>query len=229
MKIKYKMLRNLSPRPVLERLAGAIWQLSMLGFKPGEGHFSRYSMYKSLRSHLAGASFGDKVLSISHSDHLCELFGIPKTNIIQANYPTYNICDLSLPNESVTSVISDQVFEHISCVPNRAVDECYRVLVPGGLAIHTTCFLMPYHGSSDYNDRDNGDYWRFTPSGLRLLHGRYSKIICAAGWGTPLMNVFTSLGLHRMPVPQNHWHPLNALARCNRASYAYVVWVVAQK
>jgi hypothetical protein len=186
-------------------------------------------MYQSIRRHVSGIDFGDKVLSISHSNHLCQLVGIPTENIIEANYPKQNICSLDLPSETFTAVVSDQVFEHMACEPHCAVDECYRVLVPGGLAMHTTCFLMPYHGSADYEDCNDGDYWRYTTSGLRLLHKKYSKVICSEGWGNPLMNLVGGLGLQWLPVPAALWHPINKLARYNRPSYACVVWIIAQK
>jgi len=38
-----------------------------------------------------------------------------------------------------------------------------------------------------------------------------------------------ALGLTRMPVPDETWHPLHKLATHNRDSYHYVVWIVAQK
>ena len=102
---------------------------------------------------------------------------------------------------------------------------------PGGLAIHTTCFFTPYHGAGDFdfNDTANGDFWRFTQSGLGRLHKDYSEVIVADGWGNPLMPLLGGLGLVHMPVPDARWHPFNKLARMNRRSYAFVVWVVARK
>jgi hypothetical protein len=121
------------------------------------------------------------------------------------------------------------VLEHIECTPDAAVNEVHRVLRSGGLAVHTTCFLIPYHGSADVTDLENGDFWRFTPSGLRRLHKRYSEVIAASGWGNALMPVLGALGLLHMPVPEVAWHPLNRLARLDRKSYAYTVWVIARK
>jgi hypothetical protein len=99
----------------------------------------------------------------------------------------------------------------------------------GGLAIHTTCFLIPYHGSDRFDDLDNGDFWRFTPSGLARLHKRYSNIIVADGAGHPVHVLFGYLGLNWAGVPEAPWHPLHKLAMLNRKSYATMVWVIAQK
>ncbi len=215
-------------RPYLQSAARGLWKLSTAGVPKGE-HIVRYQMYKAIQRQTSGVQFGSRVLSISHSGTLGRVLGIPESAIFEANYPEHDIGSLNLPSDTYSAVISDQVFEHIACTPECAVDEVYRVLAPGGIAVHTTCFLTPYHGSRDFNDVSNGDYWRFTPSGLKFLHQRYARVIAADGWGNPLMAVVGALGLTRMPVPEASWHPLNKLARFNRMSYAFVVWVIAQK
>lgn len=215
-------------RRVAQGIARSLWRAGGTGFSKGT-HVTRYVMYRSLRESATKVDLGDHVLSISHSKHLCAMFHVRPECIVEANFPDYSLCDLKLPSESFTAIVSDQVLEHVSCDPQRAIDEAYRVLVPGGVAVHTTVFHAPYHGSPDYSDHTNGDYWRFTPSGLALLHRNYSKIIAADGWGNPLMPVFGALGLNRMPVPNAPWHPLAKLASINRKSYAFMVWVVAQK
>jgi SAM-dependent methyltransferase len=189
----------------------------------------RYSMYRSLRLEFGDRDLGDRVLSISHSRKLCGLLGAQETAIVDANYPAQSINNLKFQSESFSAVVSDQVLEHIECTPDEAINEVHRVLRPGGFAIHTTCFLTPYHGSDDFTDLHNGDFWRFTPSGLRRLHKRYSEVIAAKGWGNTLMPLLGGLGLIKMSVPEISWHPLNKLARLDRKSYGYTVWVVAKK
>jgi SAM-dependent methyltransferase len=186
-------------------------------------------MYRNLHVEFGDRDLGDRVLSISHSKKLCGILGAQEAAIVEANYPEQSIHNLDFRSQSFTAVVSDQVFEHIACTPDEAVNEVYRVLKPGGFAIHTTCFLTPYHGANDFMDLDNGDFWRFTASGLRLLHKRYSEVITANGWGNPLMPLLGGLGLLNMPVPEVSWHPLNKLARLDRRSYAFTVWVVAKK
>jgi SAM-dependent methyltransferase len=186
-------------------------------------------MYVRLKAALKPGDLGEKVLSISHSKKLCHVLSADEARVVEANYPEERINRLSFASNTFSAVVSDQVLEHIECAPTEAVDEVKRVLRPGGLAIHTTCFLTPYHGSRDFSDLSNGDFWRFTPSGLARLHKDYSEILVADGWGNALMPVIGALGLTRMPVPEASWHPLNWLARANRPSYAFVVWVIARK
>jgi hypothetical protein len=215
-------------KSAVQNIARALWRLSSLGCSKGPS-IVRYVMYESIRAQTKDLQLGDRILTISHSRRLCGLAGGSQEHVTEANYPEQSFCKLDLPSNTYTAVLSDQVLEHISCHPQQAIDEAYRVLAPGGIAIHTTCFMTPYHGSKDYSDVKDGDYWRFTPSGLALLHHKYSKVIVADGWGNPLMPLLGSLRLINMPIPDNSWHPLNKLARLNRQSYAFVVWVIAQK
>jgi hypothetical protein len=215
-------------KAAIQTTARALWSLSSAGLSKGP-HITRYVMYESIKAHAKDIQLGDRILSISRSQDLAALAGGSLNNVFDAVYPAYSFCDLKLPSETYTAIVSDQVLEHISCPPEQAIEEAYRVLVPGGIAVHTTCFMVPYHGSNEYSNVNNGDYWRFTPSGLALLHRKYSRVILADGWGSPLMPLVGALGLNRMPVPTQSWHPLNKLARINRRSYAFMVWVIAQK
>jgi SAM-dependent methyltransferase len=215
-------------RAAFQAVARNVWRVAGAGFPAGTS-LTRYVMHRSLKEQARKVNLGDRVLSISGSSHVCTIFGVQPQHVVEADFPEYSLCDLKLPSESFTAVVSDQVLEHVGCHPQRAIDEVYRVLVPGGIAVHTTVFQAPYHGSPDYADENNGDYWRFTPSGLMLLHRKYSKILAADGWGNPLIPVFGGLGLNRMPVPDWPSHPLSKLVSFNRRSYAFMVWVVAQK
>jgi SAM-dependent methyltransferase len=202
--------------------------MSSIGLPKGD-HIVRYSMYKALEAEPRAQITTGPVLSISHSTDLCRRLSAPGVDIIEANYPDQAINALNFPDDTFTAVISDQVLEHIECDPCAAAAEVHRVLKHGGLAIHTTCFVTPYHGSDQFDNLEHGDFWRFTPSGLARLHKKYSEIVVADGWGHPLMPILGGLGVLRMPVPDVAWHPLNWLARMNRKSYAFVVWVVARK
>lgn len=212
----------------LSLAAQTLWKASCLGCRLGEP-LTRYSMYRKICSQFAGQDLGDRILSISYSRKLCHPLGAPDAAIADANYPEHSIEKLNFDSNSFSAVVSDQVLEHVACTPSEAVNEVYRVLRPRGWAIHTTCFLTPYHGADDVSDLENGDFWRFTPSRLVRLHRNYSEIIAADGWGNPMMPLLGGLGLVRMPVPESPWHPLNKLARIERKSYAYVVWIIARK
>lgn len=158
------------------RLREAAWQLSMRGLPRGP-HITRYFMYDRLTA--VGASLpykAGRVLAISRSGNLADLLGLRPSEVVQADYPAFNILALTFPDDSFDFVLSDQVLEHIEGSPQQAIDECLRVLKPGGIAIHTTCFINPIHGSPK-------DFWRFTPEALRLLHQRCTQVIECDGWG----------------------------------------------
>jgi SAM-dependent methyltransferase len=58
-------------------------------------------------------------------------------------------------------VLSSQVLEHV-LAPTRYLEECYRVLKPGGTLILSTHGLFEDHNCP-------GDYWRWTAMGLQKL------------------------------------------------------------
>lgn len=62
-------------------------------------------------------------------------------------------------------ILCTEVLEHIPD-PQRAIDEMFRVLVPGGQLLLTTRFLFPIHDAPH-------DYFRFTKYGLRHLLRRF--------------------------------------------------------
>lgn len=201
-------------------VVGFLSRLSCVGLTTKHS-FVRYAMYKRLEAVGRQLPKTGRVLSISHSQHLCEIMGITPTEVVHANYPEFNILNLPFPDESFDFVLSDQVFEHVEGNPQRAFDECLRVLKKGGHAVHTTAMIMGVHGEDDF--------WRFTPRGLAYLARNASRIIEASGWGYPGLPLLTFLGLNFSPVPEARWHPIHILAMLNRPSYPHVVWVVAKK
>ena len=62
-------------------------------------------------------------------------------------------------------VLCTEVLEHLP-EPQRAIDEIFRVLKPGGSLLLTTRFLFPIHDAPH-------DYFRFTKYGLRHLLRRF--------------------------------------------------------
>jgi SAM-dependent methyltransferase len=62
-------------------------------------------------------------------------------------------------------VLCTEVLEHLP-EPQRAIDEMFRVLKPGGVLLLTTRFLFPIHDAPH-------DYFRFTKYGLRHLLRRF--------------------------------------------------------
>jgi len=180
-------------------------------------------MYERLRSlGLALPKRAGRLLSISHSENLAELMGITPTEIIRANYPEHSLLSLNFADSSFDFVVSDQVLEHVEGDPQAAIDECHRVLRTGGVAIHTTCFMNPFHGAPK-------DFWRFTPDALALLHKDWSKTIEASGWGNLQVWSVVQDGMRFVGVPHAAWHPFHKIAVRNDPEWHLVVWVVAVK
>jgi SAM-dependent methyltransferase len=180
-------------------------------------------MYRSLAH--AAASFprrDGRVLSISHSENLCGIMGLTPDAIVEANYPAHNFLALDFADDSFDFVLSDQVLEHVAGDPQRAIDESLRVLRPGGIAVHTTCFVNPLHACPN-------DYWRFSPEALRLLARHFSRIIVCEGWGNFEAWRLIQDGLRFDGVPHAAWHPLHKLAMKNDPEWPIHTWVIAQK
>ena len=199
-----------------------MWRLSMTGLRRGP-HITRYVMYRRLET--VGRSFpsqGGKVLAISRSTGLCELLGLRPESVTEANFPEHSLLSLKFPDEGFDFVLSDQVLEHIEGSPQQAIDESWRVLRPGGIAVHTTCFINPVHEAPH-------DYWRFTPMALRLLVRRFSRIIECDGWGNFEAWLLVRDGMRWDGIPHAAWHPLHRLAVRNDRAWPISTWVVAQK
>ncbi|MBM4032650.1 MAG: class I SAM-dependent methyltransferase [Planctomycetes bacterium] len=194
----------------------------MLGLRRGP-HVTRYFMYRHLGS--VGSRLpqrAGRALAIGQSTNLCEVLGLRPTEVVEANYPEHNILSLDMPDASFDYLLSDQVLEHVAGDPQRAVDECSRVLRPGGVAVHTTCFINPIHGGPD-------DFWRFTPYALSLLHRQWSEVVDVGGWGNPDVWSVIRDGLRYVGVPHAKWHPLHRLATRNDPLWPVVTWIVARK
>ena len=125
-----------------------MWRLSMTGLRRGP-HITRYVMHRRLET--VGRSFpshGGKVLAISRSTGLCDVLGLHPESVTEANFPEHNLLSLKFPDEAFDFVLSDQVLEHIEGSPQQAIDESWRVLRAGGIAVHTTCWYGDSAGSS---------------------------------------------------------------------------------
>lgn len=206
----YRKLRNLA------------WRASMKGLSRGP-NITRYYMYDRLQS--IGTKLPIKkgrVLSVSHSENLADLVSLEPSEIVSANYPEHNFLSLPFENESFDYVLSDQVLEHIEGSPQKAIDESYRVLRPGGIAIHTTCFINPVHGVPK-------DFWRFTPDALSLLHSNWREVIEVGGWGNFQVWSVVQDGMRFAGIPHARWHPLHKLAVKNDPLWPIVTWIVAMK
>lgn len=160
---------------------------------------------------------------MSHSRPLVAIVGLSDAEVVEANYPDHNITSLSAFDANTFDfVVSDQVLEHIEGDPRRAFEESLRVLKPGGIAIHTTCFINPIHA-------DPSDLWRFTPAGLRNLASDFTEVVEVGGWGNRGVWIVEWLGLRMAPVPHAAWHPLHKIAVVNNELWPVMTWIVVRK
>jgi len=198
------------------------FRLFNIGFSKGE-HVTRYFMYRHFsQNHKKHRDKSLKVLSISGSEKLCYILGFDKTSIQDASYPEFNILNLPFKDESFDAVVSDQVLEHVEGSPQDAINETIRVLKPGGLLVHATCFLNPIHGAPS-------DFWRFTPDALAFLTKEKTTIIEAAGWGNVFVWLFFAFGIRYEKIPNNKFHLFNWLATFNQARLPVTTWVIGKK
>lgn len=85
-----------------------------------------------------------------------------------------DIQDLRFPDGSFNAVACWSVLEHVP-EPHKAISEMRRVLRPGGVIWVQLPFLFPYHAAPH-------DYWRVTPSGLRVWMRDFEEIHCACDY-----------------------------------------------
>jgi len=193
-----------SPVEYLRWFVRIVYRLTCVGLNKGP-HITPYYMYKQLSRYSEPRPKDLKVLSISHSAGVAKLLGFSDIQIIDAAYPDFNIFNLPFDDGEFDAVVSDQVLEHVEGDPQLAIDETFRVLKPGGIALHTTCFINPIHECPK-------DFWRFTPDALRLLTQRHGEILDVGGWGNMYVWLFIFLGLRSCPIPKARWHPAHWLA-----------------
>ena len=133
---------------IIKRVLRRILSVGIWRLLPHGANITRYAMHRALEDLLADETrgAGKKLLAISDSASLAQILGIENADVTEAKYPQHKIADLnSFPNDTFDFVLRDQVLEHIEGNPQLAFDESLRVLKPGGIAVHTTCFIYPIH------------------------------------------------------------------------------------
>jgi SAM-dependent methyltransferase len=80
-------------------------------------------------------------------------------------------------------VLCNAILEHIP-YPQKAIDELYRVLKPGGYVYAELPFWQHYHTGGDSTIGEEygfgGDFWRATVEGMRVWMTEFDEITC--GW-----------------------------------------------
>jgi SAM-dependent methyltransferase len=191
---------------------------------PGSWNITRHFMYSRLRGMLQAYDGNEKrCLSISHSAFFARLLGLKHTQLMEANYPEYNMLSLGFEDNVFEFCVSDQVLEHIEGNPFTAFEESVRVTKPGGFIVHTTCFMNEIHNTPK-------DYWRFTPDALCLIANSCRvAVLDSGGWGNKDVWSFMELGFRTIPVPSDPSHPICRMAMENDDSIPIVTWIVVQK
>lgn len=228
---------------MISMIVKGLTKLTTLGMKTGP-HMTRFKMYREVKRILQPYRHGRDILDISGSGELVSLLGHPSPSIIKAVFRdpklphlwtpvpegsvAANILDLPFENESFDYLFADQVLEHVEGNPYRALSESARVLRPGGIAVHTTCFIQEPH-------EEPKDFWRFSTYGLELLCKESGlKVIESGCWG----NRLAFFGLRYLKIPEAAWHPLHKIAMWTQTAKSRVgrtpalpmmTWVVASK
>lgn len=132
----------------------------------------------------------------------------------QTQFPEFDLCTSEALRPEVDVVFCEQVLEHVPD-PVRAVKNLYALLRPGGLLVVSVPFMVRIHN-------EPGDYWRFSPQGLRELLSRQGFVVERCdGWGS------------RLSVIANLWVWMPYLPRLLPLSRAeatpLVVWALARK
>lgn len=185
---------------------------------------TRYTMYNRIASVFpAEGRIKGRVLSISELGDLSFVVDHSSSEVVETRYPAVDMQALPFADASFDAVISDQVIEHLEN-PIKAVDESFRVLKPGGVAIHTTCFINYHHPSPK-------DYWRFSPDALLYLCRDFSAVLQCEGWGNRLAILWCFVGdrFRAIEIPQSRWSIRNWLATYNEGRYAISTWIIARK
>jgi 2-polyprenyl-3-methyl-5-hydroxy-6-metoxy-1,4-benzoquinol methylase len=139
---------------------------------------------------------------------------LPWRSYARLEYPEFDLSDGSkAPGPAYDVVICEQVLEHVPD-PVVAADNLRLLCRGGGRLYVSTPFMVKIHGAP-------GDYWRFTPDGLRVLLERAGFAVeSIESWGNRAC-VRGNLGRW---LPYRRWHSLR-----NEPDFPLMVWAVARR
>jgi SAM-dependent methyltransferase len=131
-------------------------------------------------------------------------------------FPGYDLCAAPLA-ERFDIIIAEQVLEHVPD-PQKALDNIFAMLNPGGIALITTPFLIKYHAYPH-------DYYRWTAGGMRLMLERAGFTeVTVDSWG----NRDCLIADMSDDNSWTHYDPARHSLR-NDPRFALVVWAFARK
>lgn len=186
-------------------------------------HLTRYSMYKNISKVFTQKKMSGAILGIDSIESFYSMINKKNSKITEVYYPEVDIHRLPFKDKTFDYVISDQVLEHVSD-PFLAVAETYRVLKPGGIAVHASVFTTPVHKCPE-------DYWRYTPDGLRRLCKDFSEVLECGSWGNRIVQIIALLSdrLRFTPIPDRKFSLRNFIATWNEERYGITSWIVVRK
>ncbi len=193
---------------------------SIIAGEPADSHLIRYHMYREIEKIVRELSPSGIGLTIADWRPIIYTM-MPEVTFYNLRYPEHDIQHMEkIPDNSVDAFYSEMILEHIEN-PQAAIDESYRILKPGGVAIHTTVFLMPYHPSPI-------DLLRFSPDQLRRMCHSFSEIY-TGGAGNWRAMAALLLRLTRFPVKYPRGNLLSSLLKGYNPKYMIYTFVVARK
>ena len=182
---------------------------------------TRFAMYNALEEYIHRTGPGGRVLMVSEGTEpaIRRMFPV-HTAFTVTTYPPVDVADLGMfADASFDCVVTDQVLEHVR-QPWRALAEQRRVLVPGGVAINTSCSFNPVH--------DACDYFRFMPDGFRALHEDIiGPVELCGSWGN--RDAIARLLLDEPKCFDVRWDPiLFTRATVNEPAWPWTIWCAAR-
>jgi SAM-dependent methyltransferase len=173
----------MSYRQRIKRIARAIWpygyyslRYRMTSAKIRSANGLRDKLFAEFLSKCHGPC-----LQIAVKDEVGDKFGSNWISVDKFDSSSYidrrdDVEALGFEDASFNAVVCWSVLEHVPH-PLKAISELHRVLRPGGLIWVQLPFLYPYHSSPH-------DYWRVTPSGLRIWMKDFEEVACACDYWT---------------------------------------------
>jgi ubiquinone/menaquinone biosynthesis C-methylase UbiE len=145
---------------------------------PDGQYANRWASYADLFEQLTATDWKDaKVAEIGGTNEVLRTM-LRGAHYTQLAYPEFDAQDLhQIPDATFDVVVLDQTLEHIPD-PEKALREMHRILGENGTAVVSTPFLVPVHEGDGY-----GDYYRWTPSGLKLVLQRSGFDGDVRSWG----------------------------------------------